>query len=266
MTPEDRANTPPWATEDTPRDKQIARFSVGPNTRNEKDYSYDVLIQKPNVKAPTVKKAFNEKSNLSQMIREAKRSVISAGGKNTDRGLALNIPAFGDVIVVGKRGIQHGLRPYGLYGDIYEKNNADVLTVLGDVLKGSVPVNELNPDGTENKSIVGSTILLGACKTEGGITPVVSVVNHAKDTNVTPEVYVYPLKSVNAQERSPDAFDTHSGTTAQDEISIANLIALAQPLHPQIFSRDVSAKLGTKYRGDEINARFCSKRVTELTL
>ena len=63
-------------------------------------------------------------------------------------------------------------------------------------------------------------------------------------------------KSVNAQERSPDAFDTHSGTTAQDEISIANLIALAQPLHPQIFSRDVSAKLGTKYRGDEINARF----------
>lgn len=28
------------------------------------------------------------------------------------------------------------------------------------------------------------------------------------------------------------------------------------PLHPQIFSRDVSAKLGTKYRGDEINARF----------
>ena len=143
-----------------------------------------------------------------------------------------------------------------MYGDVYEKNNADVLTVLGDVLKGSVPVNELNPDGTENKSIVGSTILLGACKTEGGITPVVSVVNHAKDTNVTPEVYVYPLKSVNAQERSPDAFDTHSGTTAQDEISIANLIALAQPLHPQIFSRDVSAKLGTKYRGDEINARF----------
>ena len=49
---------------------------------------------------------------------------------------------------------------------------------------------------------------------------------------------------------------TREAPSALAKISIANLIDVAQPLHPEIFSRDVADALKVSYRGKEINARF----------
>lgn len=56
---------------------------------------------------------------------------------------------------------------------------------------------------------------------------------------------------------APDKSDlTRETPSALAKISIANLIDIAQPLHPEIFSRDVADALNVTYRGKEINARF----------
>lgn len=56
---------------------------------------------------------------------------------------------------------------------------------------------------------------------------------------------------------APDKSDlTRETPSALAKISIANLIDIAQPLHPEIFSRDVADALNVTYRGKKINARF----------
>lgn len=56
---------------------------------------------------------------------------------------------------------------------------------------------------------------------------------------------------------APDKSDlTYEAPSALAKISIANLIDIAQPLHPEIFSKDVSDALKVSYEGKKINARF----------
>ena len=238
----------------------LEALGVDISRQNRAAYSWDKLAKsgkKPRtIRIPHFKSgAFKGDATQGDMVKAAKDSVKKAGGKDTPRGLALNIPAFGDVIVVGKEGVRHGLRPYGApYGKIDNIDNADILPVVGEILKESVPVNEARPRVGEK--IDGSTILFGAAVDENGsITPVVSLVNHIRDTNETPPVAIFPLKSINAKGRLDHAFDTAKAAPSQEghldhgsrprsaedalsEVKLADLISEVKDIIP-IFSKDV---------------------------
>lgn len=183
--------------------------------------------------------AFGPKTPLPDMISAAKKSVRNAGGREIPgRGLVLRIPAFGDVVVVGKPGVRHGLRPYGApFGKLDNPDNANILPVVGEILKNSVPVNEMRPRSVEK--IDGSTILLGAAFDEtGALVPVVSIVNHIRDTNEIPPVKVFPLKSINTKGRLHHAFDTQNRRTPLAEVNVADIVEEIKDEVP-IFPLDV---------------------------
>lgn len=221
----------------------LEKIGVDISRQSRAAYSWDKLTKKGKkprkVKLPHFKTgAFNKNASQDEIVDAAKKSVRNAGGTDTKRGLSINIPAFGDVVVVGKPGLRHGLRPYGArYSRIANIDNADILTVIGEVLKNSVPVNEVRP--RENDKTSGATILFGAAIDENSyIVPVVSVVNHIKDTNETPPVSVFPLKSINTKGHLKHAFDTENIENALSEVNLADLIFEVNDKIP-IFSKDV---------------------------
>ena len=171
------------------------------------------------------------------MVSVAKQSILDAGGEMQERGLTLRIPSFGDVVVIGKNGIIHGLRPYGApYMKIDNRFNADILSVLGDVLLNTVAVNELKP---RDKKTKGATILLGAARVDkNSVAPVVVIVNHVLDTNETPAISVYPLKSIAVRKNDDHAFDTANIFPTATEITVSDLIEAVKDILP-IFSQDV---------------------------
>ena len=222
---------------------ELERLGVDISRQNRAAYSWDKLAKdgkKPRTMAvPQFKSgAFRKNATHADMVAKGKDSVRRAGGRDTERGLALNIPAFGDVIVVGKSGLQHGLRPYDMnYGRLDNIDNADVLPVIGDILKNSVPVNEMRP--REGEKTDGSTILIGAAFDERGkLVPILSIVNHIRDTNETPPIAVYPLKSINTQGRLENAFDTQNIKNALVQIRVSDLVEAVKDILP-VFSKDV---------------------------
>ncbi|MCR5753045.1 MAG: hypothetical protein K6G91_13920, partial [Kiritimatiellae bacterium] len=114
--------------------------------------------------------------------------------------------------------------------------------------------------GEKDDQVLNKFVFLGAATDGERIFPVRIQIDQKMGRRQVGEIDV--LKSVNAKSgeiASPAEADltglTRSNALAT-ETSIANLIRIAQPLHPQIFSRDVAAALGSAYRGGEIGARY----------
>ena len=218
---------------------ELERIGVDIARQGRAAYTWDKIKERGKITlVPFKSGTFSPNTTEKDLIKAGKKSVLDAGGVETERGLALNIPAFGDVIVVGKPGVRHGLRPHGApYGRLDNIDNADILPVLGEVLKNSVPVNELRP--REKDKTDGATVLFGVATDEtGAIVPVVSIVNHIRDTNETPPVAVFPLKAINTQGRTDHAFDTQNHGNAPTQVKLADLVAAVKDEIP-IFSKDV---------------------------
>lgn len=222
---------------------ELERLGVDISRQPRSAYSWEKIAGTKNnpqtITAPRFKAgAFSADATPKDMAAAAKKSVERAGGVNTPGGLSINIPAFGDVVIAGSAGFKHGLHPRGKpYEKLIKKANADILPVVGEILKSSIPVNELRP---RDSSTVGATILLGAAvNEEGAIIPVVSVVNHMRDDSQKPEVTIYPLKSVNAKDRTPAMlFYGTPDTPGLVGVNMADLVEQIKDEVP-IFSLDV---------------------------
>lgn len=234
---------------------ELERLGVDISRQQRSAYSWEKIAgTKKNPRTMEVPRfargAFSSDATQKDMIDEARASVKRSGGRDTPQGLVLGIPAFGDVIVVGRSGIAHGLRPFLEYGALHNKENADILPVLGEVLRNAIPVNEARSRPDDPKGATGATILLGAAQNpDGGIVPVVIVVNHIRHAKEgLPTIRVYPLKSVNAkktagQARFAVASDTGGGAgrlhrAPLAHVNIADLVKEIKDAVP-IFSKNV---------------------------
>ncbi len=243
-------------------------------SENGDEYSYNALTQRPDMTLTQINPAnFKNYSSDAQRVRDAKDSVLAAGGRRIDGAVVIKMD--GSDVVVSSSGIKHrGKKPH--------RENDMLYPVLGEVLKNAIPVNELAPRSGEKKdSLVNNTfVFLGAFAYKNEICPVRIQVVQKNRTKKLDSIDV--LKSlntkigkVNAPDKSdltreapsalaefgkidaPDKSDlTREAPSALAKISIANLIDVAQPLHPEIFSKDVTDVLKVPYEGKKINARF----------
>ena len=138
--------------------------------------------------------------------------------------------------------------------------------VLGNVIKNAVKVNELNVrekfsgKGQKDENINAKFVYLGAAAYGNEILPVRIQIDQRNGFKKIESYDV--LKSFNtkigriASQNKNAPLGVSISPNAPATISIANLIGIAQPLHPQIFSRDVANALGVPYRGNEIQAKF----------
>lgn len=209
---------------------------------------------------------FKNYTDDSQRLDDARKSVLAAGGRIVNGSYVIDMD--GSPVVVGGAGILHKYRKPNLENDM-------LFPILGEVLKKSICVNELNPR-PKDKTIKNVFVYLGAFAYNNEICPVRIQVNQMRGIREIDRIDV--LHSLNTKigaVASPTGVNSGfnvpltpaPGTVAalgglapalqtEPTISIADLVRIAQPLHPQIFSRDVAAALGVTYRGGELGARY----------
>ena len=213
------------------------------------DYTWATLTAKPDMKLAQIDpEKFKNYKTDAERVADAHRSVIEAGGEKVGENYYIRME--GERVLVGADGIKHRGRKPNLANDF-------VFPVLGEVLKNAVRVNELEPraDVARDRNITDTFVYLGALAYGHEVLPVRIQVEHRGGERRVDRIDV--LRSFNTKIGSAAALGGLApALQTEPVISISNLIRIAQPLHPTIFSRDVAAALGVDYRGGEIGARY----------
>lgn len=219
------------------------------------EYTYAALTAKPDMPVVQVdaERAKQYGDHVSWKLADARKSILAAGGR-LERGHYV-IDMEGEPVEVGKKGLLHGK---------HNRNNDFIYPILGDVLKNAVRVNELGvregfrEEGKKDDQVNSKFVYLGAAAHGDVILPVRIQIDRKAGRFEIGEIDV--LKSINAKvARAPAEADLtghRPPSISPTQISISNLIDIAQPLHPQIFSKEVAAALNKPYQGDEIGAKF----------
>ena len=226
------------------------RFALSENGENASRYTYDALIAKKDMKVtalpktvPTTEDGKIDRKAIVALGRMNARSQKNP--HNTDTSVYVYVDDIGRDVLLSKEGMQHGIAR--------SKESALAVTRIGDVLKGSIAVNELN--GSTTRKTEMSYVLLGACRDGENLYVVRSVVSRIE--NDVTEIDVYRLGAVKSKKtETPTPALGGTAVTEQSSlissespaISIPDFLEKVKtlPLANEIFSQDVLKKLGIK--------------------
>lgn len=209
------------------------------------NYTYDALTRKDDMFITTLdtESVRDEKGKLNRddVVKKGLENVRAKNNpKNTNENAYVYIPDVDRDVLVGKRGLTHGL-----------SRNADatalVTTKIGDVLENAIRVNELYP----RKNTAGGYILLGLAKDENkNYYPVRVVVNKhstVEEVEVLDVLYAVNAKkknqSSNEAELPADAVPPIKGSST---ISIADLLEIVKDNFSDVLTDDVLETLGVE--------------------
>ena len=190
-------------------------------------YSYESIISKPDMKLTEV--GDNVPSNKTDIVFQAIKNAKSVGFTNENGNAVVHVDDIGDDVIVPKRGLVHGL-------DRRLSTQAPVLVKVGEVLKNSIRINELNP---RSENVKNTYVLIGAAIGNNNELYVASFVVNRFSNEVT-EINV--LYSANAKKESaaflPKITDK-SATPTDSTISIAELLDYVNKYFPDILPESV---------------------------
>ena len=234
------------------------RYSLPYGEETDEDtlkYSYEALVDKGDVSVVTLPAEIPQTAD-----GKVDKKAILARGKlnarkqknpnNTDTDTYVRVDDIGLDVLLSKNGMTHGIAR--------SQETAFAVMKIGDMLKNSVAVNELN--GSTTRKTEMSYVPLGACRDSENIYAVRSVVSKLK--NDVTEIDVYQLSAVKGKktETPNSALKRGAAVTEQSSlissgspvIRIADFLQAVKeiPLINEIFSEDVATKLGvTRYQG-----------------
>lgn len=125
-----------------------------------RDYSYEALTSKPDMKITTV--GGTVPNNRADIVFMAKKNAASVGTMDKYGGVSVYVEDVKTNVLLGTDGLKHGLRRNKKLKD---DANSIVTLKAGEILKNSIRINELNPS-KENAS--GSYVLIGAAQNKDG--------------------------------------------------------------------------------------------------
>ncbi len=217
--------------------------SANPDIRySMRDYSYEALTEKPDVQVTTLSE--DVPKNRADVVYEAKKNAAKIGKRNKDGSVTVHVKDIDRDIVLGTRGLQHGLdRRFDI--------NAPVALQAGEILQNSIQINEMNPEKAEANS---SYVLIGAAQNENGQLYIVrSVVNGYKSELASMDVlYAMNAKTeadlqIQKENRLGDypRGGQHKGSSPSGStISIAELLDSVNRYFPDILPEDVLRHYG----------------------
>ncbi len=214
-------------------------------------YSYDALTKKPDlsvVELPAeIPQTADGKVDKKAILARGKLNARKQKNpNNTDTNTYVRVNDIGLDVLLGTKGLQHGLAR--------SEETALAVMKIGDILRGSVAVNELN--GNASRKTDMSYVLLGACHDSDSLYVVRSVVS--KLQNDVTEIDVYQLSAIKGKktETPNSALKRGAAVTEQSSlissespvISIADFLQAVKdiPLINEIFSEDVAKKTGAE--------------------
>ena len=150
---------------------------------DERDYSYESLISKPDMKITQIEE--NVPKNRADVIFEAKKNATQIGKRHKDGSVYVHVNDIDTDVILGTRGLQHGL-------DRRFKTLAPVTIKAGEILKNSIRINEMIP---KTNSAFESYILVGAAKNKNGELYIVQSVINKYNLELTSMDVLYAINA-----------------------------------------------------------------------
>lgn len=216
-------------------------------SKKQKDFSYDELIKKPDMKVTeltgTVPRFSGGKVNRADLIELAHQNAIKAGRKNEQGNAVIRVADIDRDVIVSKAALRHGI-------DRRAERQAPALMNIGEILENSIKINELIP---KKSNAVDSYILLGVAKDENDSYIFVnSIVN-----TFTGELEDFDvLYSIDAKKESAASVEARASDNAlsltDSTISISNLFDIVKDYFPNILPQSVLDRYNLSRGNSEI--------------
>lgn len=222
---------------------QYAKDSIHKDRKfSMRDYSYEALTEKPDMQVTTLSE--DVPKNRADVVYEAKKNAAKIGKRNKDGSVTVHVKDIDRDVVIGTRGLQHGL-------DRRFNTNAPVALQAGEILQNSIQINKMNPEKAEADS---SYVLIGAAQSKNGQLYIVrSVVNGYRSELASMDVlYAMNAKTeadlhIQKENRLGDypRGGQHKGSSPSGStISISELLDYVNTYFPDILPEDVLRHYG----------------------
>ena len=214
------------------------------------EYTYDRLINKDPIKFVDLPDEIPIASDGKTMDREAIKKKGKENARkqnninNTPLATYVYVPAIKKNVLIGNKGLQHGLS-HGA------TETAMATMKIGDLLTNAIVVNELNARETQNKKTDMSYVLIAVGKNKND--SYVSRIVVDKTTDEVTEISTFGLYAVKTKtgelfsQNSDEAVAYKSSSPyLLSTISIADLLEKVKgvPIINEIISKDVARRLG----------------------
>ncbi len=218
---------------------------------SDRDYSYDVLINKPNIKIPQIANVSPSEISLYKENRNlfAKKMIEIAtkvgNSKNTTTATYLYCKDLGENVQVTRNSFKHGAARI-------DASYISICKNISGILENSIVVNELE----ERENTSGGYVLLGLTESKDSYIIVRSIVDKKtwklEDYN---ELYAIRKKSIKKEDVGFIAPALHSknGYGTSSTISISHFLDFVnnQKLSNSVLSADVIKRLNSSRAFDE---------------
>ena len=197
-----------------------------------RDYSYEALTSKPDMKITTV--GGTVPNNRADVVFMAKKNAASVGKFHKDGSVSVYVDDIGTEVILATKGLRHGLRRTQ---DAQNETNYIVTLKAGEILKNSIRINELNPS-KENAS--GSYVLIGTAQNKNGDLYIVqSVINQFNNELDSMDV----LYAINAKKElavlNAPRLTAKPLSVTNSTISIAELLDYVNQYFPDVLPESV---------------------------
>lgn len=201
---------------------------------SERDYSYEILTAKPDMRVTNVDDRVSYRP-----AREARKEIVARAianakkiGRTNENGNAVvRVADTGDEVILSAKGLRHGL-------DRRFSVNAPVTLKAGEIIRNAVRINEFTP---ENAQVDASYALIGAAKNAKNEPYIVQFVVNRISNEVTDVDVLY---AVNAKKEPgallPDVTGTDAPAILTDSvISIRSLLDYVNRYFPDVLPESV---------------------------
>jgi hypothetical protein len=202
-----------------------------------KDYSYDALVQKPDMTLAVVEDAdgLTRKEVVDKALAEAKKY----GGVNQNGNVYVHVNDTDADVIISAKALRHGL-------DRRFTVNAPATLKVGEILQNAVRVNELVP---KLDTVDATYVLMGAAKNKNNEPYIVQfVVNRASNEVMSVDVlYAINAKTEPAGSLSPEITGVPATLTGSS-ISISDLLTYVNRYFPDVLPESVLRHFGHRER------------------
>lgn len=202
-----------------------------------KDYSYDALVQKPDMTLAVVEDVdgLTRKEVIDKALAEAKKY----GGVNQNGNVYVHVNDTDTDVIISAKALRHGL-------DRRFTVNAPATLKVGEILQNAVRVNELVP---KLDTVDATYVLMGAAKNKNNEPYIVQfVVNRASNEVMSVDVlYAINAKTEPAGSLSPEITGVPATLTGSS-ISIADLLTYVNRYFPDVLPESVLRHFGHSER------------------
>ena len=204
----------------------------------QRDYSYEALMSKPDMQVTTVDDTANYAAGSEARKIVIARAIAAAkkvGGTNENGNAVIHVDDMDTDVILSAKGLRHGLdRRFSI--------NAPVTLKAGEILKNAVRINELTP---KKDTIDASYVLIGAAKNVKNEPYIVQFVVNRASNEVTSVDVLHSIgaKTEPAGSLSPEVAGVPATLTGS-AISISSLLDYVNRYFPDVLPESVLKHYG----------------------